>query len=108
MEIIPRPRHRAWHVLLYIIAALGAFTTAESCTDVDVALFQAAKARISIDMLETGNLAFVQALTLISNYVQKRNKPNSGYIYTGLAKACSIRYRSSQRVCYLAFEAFDA
>jgi transcriptional regulatory protein GAL4 len=90
MEIIPRPKHRAWHVLLYIIAALGAFTTAESPTDVDVALFQAAKARISIDMLETGNLAFVQALTLISNYVQKRNKPNSGYNYTGLAKRVAL------------------
>jgi transcriptional regulatory protein GAL4 len=90
MEIIPRPKHRAWHVLLYIIAAIGAFTTAQSATDIDIALFQAAKARISIDMLETGNLAFVQALTLISNYVQKRNKPNSGYNYTGLAKRVAL------------------
>lgn len=90
MEIIPRPKHRAWHVLLYIIAALGSFTTSETVGNTDIALFQAAKARISIDMLETGNLAFVQALTLISNYVQKRNKPNSGYNYTGLAKRVAL------------------
>ena len=90
MEVIPRPRQKAWQVLLYIIAALGAFTTSTSVNDLDVALFEAAKARLSIDMLETGNLIFVQALTLISNYVQKRNKPNSGYNYTGLAKRVAL------------------
>ena len=90
MEVIPRPRNSAWQVLLHIVSAVGAFTASESPPEVDVALFEAAKARLTIDMLETGNLTLVQALTLISNYVQKRNQPNSGYNYCGLAKRVAM------------------
>ena len=86
MEIIPRPKGNSWQVLLHIVATLGAFAASETALDIDVALFAAAKARMTVDMFETGNLTLVQALTLISNYVQKRNKPNSGYNYLGLAK----------------------
>ncbi|KAI1613996.1 Zn(II)2Cys6 transcription factor [Exophiala viscosa] len=90
MEVVPRPKGNAWPVLLHIIAALGSFAASETAPEVDVALFEAAKARMSIDMLETGNIVLVQALTLISNYVQKRNKPNSGYNYLGLAKRMAM------------------
>lgn len=90
MEIIPRPKDRSWSVLLYIIAAIGAFAASELPPEIDQSLFQAAKARMSIDLLETGNLVLVQALTLISNYVQKTNKPNSGYNYLGLAKRMAM------------------
>lgn len=86
MEIIPRPNGPSWHVLLYIVSAIGCFAASEVASDADVGLFAAAKQRMSIDMLETGNLTLVQALVLISNYVQKRNRPNSGYNYMGLAK----------------------
>jgi len=90
MEIIPQPQQRAWQVLLHVIAAIGAFASADCASTVDQALFKAAKARLSIDMLETGNLTMVQALTLLSNYSQKRNKPNSGYNYLGLAKRMAM------------------
>ncbi|KAL4993348.1 fungal-specific transcription factor domain-containing protein [Aspergillus recurvatus] len=92
MEIIPRPPGNTWQVLLFVISALGAFTssTATNSSDVDLALFDAAKERLSIDVLETGNLVLVQALTLISNYLQKRNKPNSGYNYMGLARRVAM------------------
>lgn len=90
MEVIPRPSTNAWQVLLFVIAAIGAFTTATQPTDIDIGLFEAAKARLSIDVLETGNLLLVQALTLISNYLQKRNKPNSGYNYMGLARRIAM------------------
>lgn len=90
MEIIPRPRSRAWEVLAFTISAIGAFASSETVPVADQALFHAAKARLSVDMLETGNLMLVQALTLISNYVQKRNKPNSGYNYMGLAKRMAM------------------
>lgn len=86
MDIIPRPNGQSWQVLLYIIAAIGCFAASEVAPEADVGLFDAAKQRMNIDMLETGNLTLVQALTLISNYVQKRNRPNSGYNYMGLAK----------------------
>ncbi|KAL4938252.1 hypothetical protein BDV06DRAFT_215256 [Aspergillus oleicola] len=90
MEIIPRPQGNAWQVLLFVIAALGVFTSSTQPTDIDFALFDAAKERLSIDVLETGNLILVQALVLISNYLQKRNKPNSGYNYMGLARRVAM------------------
>jgi hypothetical protein len=92
MEIIPRPPGNTWQVLLFVISALGVFTssTATSPSVVDLALFDAAKERLSIDVLETGNLVLVQALTLMSNYLQKRNKPNSGYNYMGLARRVAM------------------
>lgn len=90
MEIIPRPKGNSWQVLLHIVAAMGAFAVSETAPEVDLALFEAAKARMSIDMFETGNITLVQALTLTSNYVQKRNKPNSGYNYLGLAKRMAL------------------
>ncbi|EAU37638.1 conserved hypothetical protein [Aspergillus terreus NIH2624] len=90
MEVIPRPSGSTWQVLLFVVAAIGAFASATQQTDVDLALFEAAKARLSIDVLESGNLILVQALTLISNYLQKRNKPNSGYNYMGLARRVAM------------------
>ncbi|KAL4904290.1 hypothetical protein BDW74DRAFT_178870 [Aspergillus multicolor] len=92
MEILPRPSGNSWQVLLFVISALGVFTssTATTQTTIDLALFDAAKERLSIDVLETGNLVLVQALTLISNYLQKRNKPNSGYNYMGLARRVAM------------------
>jgi len=68
-----------------MIAAIGSFTAATTPTTVDRVYFMAAKSNMSIASLETGNLPLVQALTLMSNYLQKRNKPNSGYNYLGLA-----------------------
>jgi transcriptional regulatory protein GAL4 len=84
-QVIPRPNGRSWNALAYIIAAIGLFTTATEPVVRDLDLFEAAKANISIDSLETGNITLVQALALISNYIQKRGKPNSGYNYLGLA-----------------------
>ncbi|KAG0648001.1 Regulatory GAL4 [Hyphodiscus hymeniophilus] len=90
MEVIPRPSGNAWQVLLYAICATGAFSAATQQSDVDLMLFEAAKARLLIDMLETGNLVLVQALALMANYVQKRDKPNSGYNYIGLARRIAM------------------
>ena len=90
MEMVPRPRGQAWHVLLYAMCAIGAWTSATQQSDVDFSLFEASKSRMSVDMLETGNLTLVQALTLIANYVQKRDKPNSGYNYIGVARRIAM------------------
>ncbi|KAF2810775.1 uncharacterized protein BDZ99DRAFT_487602 [Mytilinidion resinicola] len=90
MEVILRPTTNAWQVLLYVVAAIGAYCASTQPTDIDLGLFEAAKARLSIDMLETSNLTIVQGLTLISNYLQKRNKPNSGYNYTGLVRRIAM------------------
>lgn len=84
-QVIPRPSGRSWHALAFMIAAIGHFTAATSPTDTDRRLFMAAKSNMNIESLEMGNITLVQTLTLMSNYLQKRNKPNSGYNYLGLA-----------------------
>lgn len=84
-QVIPRPGGTNWNALAYMVGALGLFTTSQGPVTRDLDLFEAAKANISIDSLETGNLTLVQTLVLMSNYLQKRNKPNSGYNYLGLA-----------------------
>ncbi|RDW73629.1 hypothetical protein BP5796_07071 [Coleophoma crateriformis] len=84
-EVIARPEGNGWKALVYIVAALGAFSASTEPTSVDGDLFNLAKSHLSIDDLESGNTSLVQALALMSNYLQKRNKPNSGYNYLGLA-----------------------
>jgi transcriptional regulatory protein GAL4 len=84
-EVIPKPKGNGWKALVYMIAAVGAFSSATSPGAADVALFNAARSQISMNDLESGNISLIQLLTLMSNYLQKRNKPNSGYNYLGLA-----------------------
>lgn len=85
-EVIPRPNGPCWTVLAYIVAAIGVWVSADSSTDtLDLALFSQARMMLTFNYLELGNLTLVQALTLAANYQQKRDKPNSGYNYLGLA-----------------------
>lgn len=85
-EVIPRPNGPCWTVLAYVVAAIGVWTSATTTADtLDLALFSQARSMLTFNYLEVGNLTLVQALTLASNYQQKRDKPNSGYNYLGLA-----------------------
>ncbi|RFU76080.1 fungal specific transcription factor domain-containing [Trichoderma arundinaceum] len=84
-EVIRRPNGGSWFILAYVMAALGVYTTATTPNNLDLDLFSQIKPLLSFDLLEVGSLTMVQALTLISNYQQKRDKPNSAYSYSGLA-----------------------
>ncbi|KAL7941883.1 fungal-specific transcription factor domain-containing protein [Trichoderma barbatum] len=84
-EVIRRPNGGSWFILAYVMAALGVYTTATTLNNLDLDLFHHTKSLLSFDVLEVGSLTMVQALTLISNYQQKRDKPNSAYSYSGLA-----------------------
>lgn len=97
-EIIPRPE-TDWESLYYIVAAIGSFMSAisqEESDDLD--LFDIAKSKLSIDVLETGNITLVQTLTLMSNYLQKRDKPNSGYNYLGVAVRMALGLRMHRQI----------
>lgn len=37
-----------------------------------------------MDILEKGSLSYVQAIVLMANYLQKRNKPNAGFLLIGI------------------------
>lgn len=75
-----------WKSLLYIVAAIGSFMSATSAADcADLILFDRAKKNLSMEDWETGHLTLVQTLSLMSNYLQLRDRPNSGYNYMGMA-----------------------
>ncbi|CAM1509583.1 Fc.00g033220.m01.CDS01 [Cosmosporella sp. VM-42] len=85
-EVISRPDGSCWTVLAYVVAAIGVWASSNTSSNtLDLALFAQARSMLNFDFLEVGNLTLVQALTLTSNYQQKRDKPNSGYNYLGLA-----------------------
>lgn len=79
-----------WHTLSHLVAALGAFVS-NNCPDMtDINLFNAMKSQLTIESLETGSLGLVQAFAMAANYLQKRNRPNSGYNYGGVALRLAI------------------
>ncbi|KAK4234591.1 regulatory protein GAL4 [Achaetomium macrosporum] len=85
-EVIPRPQHRAWQMLFHTILALGAWCLGDNQPDLDDYLYHCALSFGEDESLfESANLTFVQALVLLSNLSQKRNKPNTGGNFLGLA-----------------------
>lgn len=88
-EVIPQPPAAQWMLLMNTVIGLGAFTAGAPMYAVDYFLEQASSV-ISVDLLETGSLVLVQAYTLLSNLAQKRNKPNAGSTYLGIAVRMAI------------------
>jgi transcriptional regulatory protein GAL4 len=83
---IPQPKGSAWPILLNTVLAIGAWSIGDETSTMDDAYYHEVN-RLSQDasVFEVGNLTLVQALLLLSNYTQKRNKPNTGWNYLGLA-----------------------
>lgn len=90
LGVAPRPREDVWELLLNAVLALGAWCINSENSTADLTFYQNARSRLTSSILETGSLPLVQALTLLSNYVQKRNKPNTGWNYLGLALRMAI------------------
>ncbi|EED13842.1 C6 transcription factor (Gal4), putative [Talaromyces stipitatus ATCC 10500] len=90
-EQIPRPHGPVWHILLNTILALGAWCIGDDSSDLDITFYQEARSYLQqMSVFEMGNITLVQALVLLSNYTQKRNKPNTGWNYLGLAVRMSM------------------
>ncbi|KAL3450270.1 fungal-specific transcription factor domain-containing protein [Aspergillus insuetus] len=87
MELVDRPSEDIWKMLLYVVAALGAFSMSAELKDVDLGFFEA---QFSDEMMEVGNISLVQALALMSIYLRKRYRLNSSYNYLGLANRVAI------------------
>lgn len=85
-ELIPRGDRTSWDMLRYTILALGAWTLGSDRSDMDEILYQKASSISQGDTIfEMASLTLVQALILLSNFAQKRNKPNTGWNFLGLA-----------------------
>jgi hypothetical protein len=79
---VERPSGPCWSFLAHLVAAIGAFTVG-SDKAADNGLFAEVESLMNATYLENGKLTLVQALVLMSNYLQTKDKPNSGYNYMG-------------------------
>ncbi|KAM5346113.1 hypothetical protein ACJ41O_009118 [Fusarium nematophilum] len=90
-EVMQRPQRRSWRMLLHTILALGAWCINDTRSELDDDLFHRAVSFGEDECLfESANLTFVQALILLSNLSQKRNKPNTGSNFLGLATRMAL------------------
>ncbi|KAF4960462.1 hypothetical protein FGADI_953 [Fusarium gaditjirri] len=90
-EVIQRPKRRSWQMLLYTIMALGAWCLNNDDAELDDELYHLALSFGDAECLfASADLTFVQALILFSNLSQKRNKPNTGSNFLGLATRMAL------------------
>lgn len=79
----------SWWCLYYTVVALGCWCVCGEMTQYDLYYYKLAKSHLA-HVFESGNLDYVISLILLSNYAQKRNKPNTGWNYLGLAVSMSV------------------
>lgn len=87
---LAKPRDGSWPLLYNIVLAIGAFVGDPSGTKADIVFFKEARKHLSMDVLEKGSLSYVQAIVLMANYLQKRNKPNAGFILIGIGFSMAL------------------
>lgn len=81
-----RPPEQVWNILENAVLALGAWCLSPNADSAaDVIFYETARMQLTPVILESGSLPLVTALALLSNYSQKRDRPNTGWNYLGLA-----------------------
>lgn len=84
-------RHSTWSIVYYMVLAIGHYVSATISTPrMPSPFYAAARSRMSVAMLESGSLENLQAFLLMGNYLQKRDRPNTGYNLIGIA--CRIAF----------------
>ncbi|KAH8680744.1 fungal-specific transcription factor domain-containing protein [Xylariales sp. PMI_506] len=79
-------RRATWDMLYYMVLALGHWVSATGNTaQMHSPYYSAARSRLSITMLESGTVETLQGFLLMGNYLQKRDRPNTGYNLIGIA-----------------------
>ncbi|QKX54102.1 uncharacterized protein TRUGW13939_01185 [Talaromyces rugulosus] len=79
------PSQSSWHVVYYMVLAIGEWVSGCCTSDDHSIYYELAHARIGTEILQSGNMVIFQALQLLGNYLQKRDRPNTGYNYLGIA-----------------------
>lgn len=64
---------------------MGEWVSGSGADDQPSLYYEAARSLLKPEVLESGSLNTVQAFLLVSNYLQKTDRPNTGYNYLGLA-----------------------
>lgn len=87
---LAKPRDGSWPLLYNIVIAIGAFVGGTDGSNADVPFYKKARQNLTMDILEKGSLSYVQGLVLMANYLQKRNKPNSGFVLIGIGFSMAL------------------
>lgn len=76
-----------WRVTYYLVLAIGQFCSSNTESEYPETseFYNAARTGLSLQMLESGSVETVQAFLLLGNYLQKKDRTNTGYNYIGLA-----------------------
>lgn len=82
---LAKPKDGSWPLLYNMVLAIGAFAGDTEDSNLDIKYYRTAKELTSLDVVEKGSLTYVQGLTLMADYLQKRNKPNAGFVIVGIA-----------------------
>lgn len=69
----------------YMVLAVGHWSLSHGDEDENSPYYHSARNSISVHMLESGSMEAVQAFALLGHYLQKRDRPNTGYNYIGIA-----------------------
>ncbi|TDZ16296.1 Lactose regulatory protein LAC9 [Colletotrichum orbiculare MAFF 240422] len=77
--------HTPWRVVYHMVLAIGHWLTTTEVEHLQPGHYAAARSNLSIQMLESGTIETVQAFLLMGNYLQKRDRTNTGYNFIGLA-----------------------
>ncbi|QDS67450.1 hypothetical protein FKW77_000584 [Venturia effusa] len=68
-----------------MVLAIGHWLSASEKDHAQAPYYSAARSMFTIKLLEAGTLGTVQALLLMGNYLQKMDRPNTGYNFVGIA-----------------------
>lgn len=74
-----------WRITYYMVLAIGHWASSTESEHLQSKYYNAARASLSIHMLESGTVETVQMFLLMGNYLQKRDRTNTGYSFIGLA-----------------------
>ncbi|KAI1359331.1 fungal-specific transcription factor domain-containing protein [Xylaria arbuscula] len=80
-----RPLGLPCRVTFYMVLAIGDWISSREPCHSHSPFYKAARSCLSFTMLESGTVETVQAFLLLGNYLQKRDRPNTGYNLVGLA-----------------------
>lgn len=83
----------SFQVLIDTVLAIGAFCKLGESSIIDLLYYKRVKLGLQrIDLMECACYHLLEACTLLGNYIQKRNKPNSSGNYFGLSFRMAISF----------------
>lgn len=83
----------SFDILLNTILAIGALCKLGESSIIDLLYYRRVRNSIKkINLMECGSYQLLEALIILGNYVQKRNKPNTCWNYHGLAVRMAVSF----------------